>query len=236
MKNTENDSGTGRKNIRVIEVIGPAGAGKTTLYKALKNCPDKFQLSNFPDVHQSKDIPFFINHGLRLFPSLLTISRKDSRQLSRREFAWMTVLRGWPTVLRRESKKTSQIIALDQGPVYLLAEMWELGPEYVRQPAAREFWQDLYARWGKILDMVIWLDASNADLLERIRTRPQDHIVKGETDEAMVEFLDHYRHMFDFTMGALKEKNPNLQVLKYDTGVQSTQAILDDMLIKIEKA
>ena len=69
MKNAEGISGNHRNRVRILEIIGPAGAGKTTFYKALEKYPQHFQLSNFPDVHKTADAPFFVNHGLQLVPA-----------------------------------------------------------------------------------------------------------------------------------------------------------------------
>ena len=55
----------------MVEIVGPAGAGKTTLYQALDRHPEFIRLENFPDVRKVADAPFFILNGLQLIPSLL---------------------------------------------------------------------------------------------------------------------------------------------------------------------
>ncbi len=221
---------------RVLEVIGPAGAGKTTLFEGLGKYPERIQLSNFPNVRNKKDAPFFIRYGLQLIPKILRLYRRGSRPLKRREFAWLSIMMGWPNVLKTEEKKSSRLIVLDQGPVYLVGEMKEFGPEFLRAPAAEGFWQDLYRRWAAIVDMIVWLDAADAVLLERIRSRQQDHVVKDATDSTMIEFLEQYRRIYDFTVSKLMACNPGLRVLRFDTGKQTARDIIDHLRPEIEPA
>ena len=165
---------------RIAEIIGPAGAGKTTLCHILRNCNGSIHLSNFPDVRKISAAPFFIFNGLQISSSLLGLSQHKSRKLTRREFAWLSILNGWPSVLKRELKENN-IIILDQGPVYLLTETSEFGPDFLKRQNAEDFWRGLYSRWADILDMIIWLDAEDTDLLKRIRNRDKEHVVKTES-------------------------------------------------------
>ena len=155
----------GQKKARVVEIIGPAGAGKTSLYTSLDEFPAHIRLSNFPDVHKIADAPFFVRYGLQLLPSLARYSRPDSRPFSRREFAWMSIMVGWPTLLQKQIRTCPLVIILDQGPVYLLAEMREFGPDFIRAPKAEKFWQEVFTRWAQTLDMIVWLDAADAVLV-----------------------------------------------------------------------
>ena len=133
MNNSSVSTGSRQGGTRVVEIVGPAGAGKTTLSHGL-DCFDKsIRLENFPDVRKVADAPFFISNGVKLIPSLLRLYRSDSRHLTRREFAWMSILVGWSSLLRKEARDGNKVIILDQGPVYLLTEMRLFGPEYLRQ-------------------------------------------------------------------------------------------------------
>ena len=216
---------------RLVEIIGPAGSGKTSLFTALGETAGQIRLSDFPDVHKLADAPFYIRYGLQLLPSLARYSRRASRQFSRREFAWMSVLIGWPNLLQKQFRENSAVIVLDQGPVYLLAEMREFGPEYIQAAKAEKFWRQLYQRWAQTLDLIVWLDADNASLMERIRTREQDHIVKNESGSKMVDFIECYRRIFITTVSALKVYNPRLRVLRFDTSRIRTDEIRDEILL-----
>jgi shikimate kinase len=215
---------------RIVEIIGAAGAGKTTLYNALSRYPSHIRLSDFPNVRSLKDAPFFIRYGLQILPKLIGLPAHDSRPITRREFAWMTILKGWAGLLQRDIKNCPHTIVLDQGPVYLTVELKEFGPALLRTPTAEKLWQEHYCRWASTLDMIVWLDASNETLLERIRMREQDHIVKNESATRMVEFLENFRQAYERTVSVLIEKNPGLRILKFDTGEQETEEMVSQLM------
>ena len=222
-----------RQNIpRLVEIIGPAGAGKTTLCQTLNNYQEQIQLRDFPNVRKVGDVPFFIRYGLGLVPILLRLYQRTSRQIRRQEFAWMSILMGWPYILQKKARKGNKVIVLDQGPVYLMAEMKEFGPEYLRNQKAEKLWQSLYNRWAKTLDMIVWLDAADTNLLERIRTRDQEHIVKNEGATTVFEFLGRYRRAYAEILSMLEANTSSLRVLRFDTSRQQPEEIADRLLLE----
>jgi deoxyadenosine/deoxycytidine kinase len=218
---------------QIVEIIGPAGAGKTTLTRALTEGSRTVQLGGFPDVRRISDLPFFLWHGLQISPALFICPRGISRKLTRREFAWLSILHGWPSILQKQLKKNRTIL-LDQGPVYLLAETNRFGPEYLRRKKAENFWHDLYSRWSNTLDMVIWLDAADADLVKRIRSRDKGHVLKNETVESAFEFLSSYRKAYEQTISILMAGRPNLKILRFDTSRTSLGEITDRLLPELK--
>lgn len=226
-----NKNGGKQKRPRIVEIIGPAGAGKTTLCEAIVRTGSGVRLNNFPDVRNVTNAPFFISYGVRLIPSVIDLPQRCDRWLSRREFAWLTILNGWSSVLQRERKKSDDIILLDQGPVYLLTEASEFGPEYLRKKkSAVLLWENLYSRWANILDLVVWLDAADSDLAERIRSRHKGHPVKERSMETTLEFLVCYRKAYQRTISRLSANHPGLKVLRFDSSRTSLQEIARKLL------
>ena len=215
---------------RVVEVVGPAGAGKTALCEALTKASADVRLANFPDIRRLKAAPFFGWHGLRMAGSLLQAPSSHSRRLSGREFAWMCILDGWPQVLRQEWERKHQISILDQGPIYLLTELSESGPEHIRQQLANGHWQIMYEQWACILDAVVWLDAPDRTLVERIRTREKGHIVKEQPEPVMLDYIHRFRAAYGQTLAQLSAQKPDLRVLRYDTGLQTSDEIACELL------
>jgi thymidylate kinase len=219
------------KFTRIVEIVGPAGAGKTTLCQALSGRNESIYPSNFPDVRAISDAPFFIWNGLQISPALLSLPKHNSRRLTRREFAWLSILHGWPDVLQKELKD-HKIIILDQGPVYLMTETCEFGPEYLREQKAENLRRDLYARWAGTLDTIVWLDAPDTDLLKRIRNRDKGHAVKNESVETTFEFLARFRKAYERIISNLTTHHRNLKVLRFDTSQRSPEEIVNQLLLE----
>jgi hypothetical protein len=121
---------------------------------------------------------------------------------------------------------------LDQGPVYLLTETSEFGPEFLKTKKAKKLWRSLYSRWAGMLNMIVWLDAADNDLLKRIRSREKDHVVKKESIETAFEFLACYRMAYERTISNLSAIQPGLYVLRFDTSLKSTEEIASQLLIE----
>jgi deoxyadenosine/deoxycytidine kinase len=122
---------------------------------------------------------------------------------------------------------------LDQGPIYLLAEMWLFGPEYLRRSSTKRLWKDFYRRWATAVDMVILLDAANDVLLERIRHREQDLVVKDQPARVVLDYLDSYRVEYTFLLSSFAAENTDLRILRFDTGLLRPQDILNRFLSEL---
>lgn len=214
---------------RLVEIVGPAGAGKSTLCQALAHSSGHIRLENFPDVRRMADAPFFIRNGIQSLPFILRFPGR-SRGLTRREFAWLSILNGWPRLLHRELGTHHKTIVLDQGPVYLFTEIYESGPDYLRNGGHGKALQALYAGWAAMLDAIVWLDASNEVLAGRIRGRHKAHIVKDKTAETTFAFLDRFRSGYARTLSLLTAHRSDIRVLSFDTSQESPEQITDELL------
>jgi deoxyadenosine/deoxycytidine kinase len=214
----------------IVEIVGVAGAGKSTLYRALAKSISGIRTEELPPIKDVRFIPFFVKNILFIAPMLVPLLRKGGTCLTRRELAWMAMLMGWPKILNEKVSGNDNIILLDQGPIFLMAILSEFGPEHLRTPDMQNFWEKVYGRWVNALDMVIWLDTMDEILLDRIRTRQTDHPVKAETDVEIKGFLAKYRRAYEHILSKLTMNNPDLQVLKMDTGENSVDDIVQNVL------
>jgi shikimate kinase len=216
-----------------VEIVGPAGAGKTTLCKAL-SCYGGVHLGNFPDVRNVANTPFFILYGLHVIPISIHVFQHDDRQLSRREFAWLSILNGWPKVLQKELKRNNDIIFLDQGPVYLLSEISLFGPDCLKGEKVTRVWQTWYREWAATLDAIVWLDATDECLIKRIRSRDKDHVVKNESVQMVSEFLERYRSVYKHIQSELAANHNGFKILRFDTNRQASEEIAYQLLMDFD--
>jgi len=97
----------------------------------------------------------------------------------------------------------------------------------------------MYRKWAFTLDEVFFLDASDSQLMERIRGRDKWHIMKKESDSRVFELLAQYRIAYERVISMLTANNHDLKVVYFDTGQISMEGmanrILEEYNLKDEK-
>lgn len=222
-----------QKSPRLIEIAGPAGAGKSTITNLLTAQGHNIRLRKPPDVRLKSNAPFYAWHGFLLLSRLLFLYRPNSGHLSRQEFAFLSILRSWAPLLQSELKRDGGVIVLDQGPIYLFSQVDEFGPAYLRRPQANSLWKEIYSDWANTLDMVIWLDAPNTALVKRIRAREKWHMTKDESTIRTCEFLENFREAYARIFAKLTAQRSDFKIIRYDTGQQKPEEIVANLLSEL---
>jgi shikimate kinase len=223
-----------QRKVRVVEVVGPAGAGKSSLCRVLSGYPERIRIEYHPDVHKLRDLLLLSVHQFRLIPRLMHLHRGHGRWLTHREYTWLTMLTAWPGRLRRNRRTDDKIVILDQGPIYLLAEQKIFGPDWLRILGSGSTWQKMYHDWATTLDLLIWLDTDNDRLMQRINSRQKEHIVKDEPAEKVFEFLDMYRAAYNDVFRRFRAEADCPRIISFDTGQESLDAIKRKLLVELE--
>jgi thymidylate kinase len=224
----------------VVEVSGPAGAGKSTLTKALCGYDSNIQIGMYPYTRDVRNIPFFLYNMIPLSSLFFSFYRRGlTRKLTRNQQAVMAILQGWPRLLRKTHSKGGNIVILDQGPVYMFSDLLRFGPSNFRQIAG-SWWDRTCHDWGNLLNIVVCLDAPDLVLLERVRCREKDHGFKRDTDAQAINFLERCRQTQDATLTCMCQNSKGPTVVCFDTSkasladvAQSTLALLRRMENKI---
>lgn len=212
----------------IIEIVGPAGAGKTTLLQELIRCNDKILVGPELELRKTEHLPVFVSQAPFLLPVILR-GDKSCRWCTWDEIKYMIYLQGWPRVLRQQTGSNCTTIVLDHGPIFKLATLNEFGPENLKSPEHKLWWQSMINQWASELDLVIWLDAPDLILQERINKRSQKHAIKGMADHEAHEFLARYRKSYEQILKRItSDGGPAL--LKYDTSLLSIEEIAVNIL------
>jgi deoxyadenosine/deoxycytidine kinase len=214
----------------IIELIGPAGAGKSTISKALSAQIELSKLETCPSYKKIQNIPFFIRNTLSIFstlPQLFFCRNNRSKYLD--HFVFLIMINGWHKILNAKSLNSKQVYILDQGPIYMLTFETLFGSaRFVRNPSKR-YWDRVYQDWADTIDLVVWLDTSLPILVERIRNRETKHGLKDVDDSYAYQCLGSYRLVYEYVVSRMLACSNKIRVLRLDTGRNS----LDEAVEKI---
>lgn len=196
-------------SLHVVELVGTAGAGKTSLLEALANSGVTIRAGFRLRKH------WHVLPAFALVPTFVALHR-PFRGVLWKEMKRITYL---ATLRHRlqEQRKGSRPVVLDEGPVYMLARLRVLGGNRLSGPGFDRWWRETIRQWAHSLDLIVWLDASDPVLRDRVRNRVQSHGVKQLGDQAVDAFMARYRAAYSEVIGALVEaRGPEVLTVRTD--------------------
>lgn len=203
----------------VVELVGPAGAGKTTLAQGV-SAVDPTVLAGLSLWGLPR--PKLFEAAVPLLPTFVMSAIRPSRRLQWGEMAQMIRLGALRRVVRDEARK-HRVILLDEGPVFALS--W-LDFFFARNGDRAVSWRRrAVADWASLLDVVVFIDASDSTLAQRIRTREKDHMVKDSSDAEIYGFAAGFRKAFDRVIAEIaKAGHLVVDALRTDRGAKDENA------------
>lgn len=177
----------------IVELVGPAGAGKTSVLHAVGRLDRRVRAGLHID--RLRLLPVIARQGLSLAPAAFELLRQGPRsRLS--GMVHLLRLKTLHHMLGRDALPAYRAIMLDEGPVFSLTRLRAFhNAGHGEGRLARE-WGKALERWARALTVVFWLDAPNPVLLDRIRSRPKEHRIKSKTVREAYDFLDRYRSAY----------------------------------------
>ncbi len=205
--------------LALVELVGPPGAGKSTVLEALRRHEDVALMPILRRTHRAA-------LAAGLVWALGAVGRRGA--LSRRwsfELLVMTAyLRALVPVLEGPRRPRGHTLVFDQGPLYTLSQ------PLLRDQRLSAFRRAELDRWRARLDVVVWLDAPDATLAERIDTRAKAHRYKGAAEAEVIAGLAADRAVYAEVLDRLEAGNGGPSVLRFDTSRQSAGEIATAVL------
>jgi thymidylate kinase len=126
--------------------------------------------------------------------------------------------------------QSSTAILLNHGPIFKLATLNAFGPETLKSQAFDPWWHSVFEQWAFTLDIVVWLNAPDEILIERINARDQRHAVKGKSEVEAHKFLTRYQKSYEQILARLTAYGGPIP-LQFDSSQASVEQIVDEILL-----
>ncbi len=206
----------------LIEIMGPAAAGKTTLIRAL--CSHDARVRAGLDLTKAEYVRPLLRK-LGVFFPVWALHHRHDRWLDRREMRSIARLEAWSKGLEKPTTTYGTVAVFDHGPLYKLAKLREFGPALKDSEPFDRWWRGSLVRWLEALDIVVMLEAPDEVLLQRVDQRGHWFLGGNHPQEEKVEFLARYRRAF---AEILEGDNPI--ILRFGTDVMPVETIATEVL------
>ena len=206
-----------------VEIVGVAGAGKSTLTRTLCERGRGWRVAEDLHTRARSQWPYVLHAAPRVL-ALLAHGAAARPWLSWDELKFLVYVVEWERFLHDRPEYRHGVTILDQGPIFALARLEWAAKPVVSSPAYRRWRADMLRRWSAALDVVVWLDAPDAILIERIDAREQSHAAKGKPSGEALAFIAAYRRAYESLLVDL-ERLGGARVLRFDTAQSSADDV-----------
>ncbi len=214
----------------VVELLGPAGAGKSTLLRCLAGRDRSIRVDlgvwTLPR-------PLLFLGAVQRLTTILGLFRA-ARSFVWEEGKFVIKLRALYHQLQLLRFTGCRAVVFDEGPVFALSWLCADAHHAATNGGLASWWPKAVTRWARAVDMVVFLDAPNPVLAQRIRARSHSHPVKDKSDAEIAEYLERHRVAYARVLSDLQGQD-GLTVLSFHTDQQATAQIADRLLAVFER-
>ncbi len=174
---------------KLIEVIGVAGAGKTTITGNINRY--------FPDWNTNFTLPrwkfalYVLINLLRYWVPLLRFSEPGQRGVNLKLLAHMDAM-----VSNISNRHREEILFFDQGIIFAYASLITNSFKRLPQQQKDSIYQRVMIRYFTCLDFAIFLEADKDILSQRVLSRTTPHRLKSFSESEVEDFFRDYERVF----------------------------------------
>jgi hypothetical protein len=217
-----------KHSARLVELAGPAGAGKSATLQALiaRSGADNGTIWGLPVLP-------LLRNGAELIPSFIPLWRQARSPLWE-ETRHMIRLRTLQRALHGGGSERNTIV-FDEGPVFALARLRGFGHPIMRSEDAERWWRTTLQEWAGLIHTVVVLDAADGVLAHRIRSRSADQEVKQASDLEIASWMARFRQALDWVLSRLVLEN-GTAVCRLDSSSDTPEQLAGRALAALDRS
>ncbi len=212
---------------RRIEIVGSAGAGKSTLTRALVERYSSCRVAASLHTRLPAHWPYVV-HSLPGVLPLLTRTVRHRPLLSWDELKFFIYVSEWSRFLAARPEYRSVVSVLDQGPIFALARLLWGGKPVTRSQWFQAWLNETVEQWSVELDAIVVLTAPDDVLLERINLRDSSHEAKGKSTRDALELIESHRNAYTRVLDVV-DRLERPRVLRFDSSRTSSTEIAEQL-------
>lgn len=212
---------------RRVEIVGVAGAGKSTLTRALGERYAACRVADSLHTRLPTHWPYVVHSLPRVLPVVVRTARHRP-MMSWEELKFVIYISEWNRFIRAHARNESWVTVLDQGPIFALARLLWGSKPVTRCEWFQAWLTEMVERWSLELDLIVVLLASDDVLLERINHRDSAHAAKGASAQDALGLIESHRMAYARVL-ELVDRLGRPRVLRFDSSTTSADAIADQL-------